>query len=95
MSVTMPGHESRDGDLRADLLGWIKRKRPEVENYLRLAASRRRLLINTTIIAGTLAAALTGPGARREIIRRLVDESIAHKGHARKFRCLKSVLRVA
>ena len=66
MSVTMPGWERQDGDLRADLLGLIKQKRPEVENYLRSALSRRRLLINTTIIAGTLAAALTaGPGARR------------------------------
>jgi hypothetical protein len=63
MSVTTPGYESRDGGLRADLLVWIKRKRPEVENYLRLAASRRRLLINTTIIAGTLAAALTATPA--------------------------------
>jgi MFS family permease len=63
MSATMPGRESRDGDLRADLLGLIKQKRPEVETYLRLAASRRRLLINTTIIAGTLAAALTAAPA--------------------------------
>ena len=63
MSVTMPGYESRDGDLRADLLVWIKQKRPEVENYLRSAASRRRLLINTTIIAGTFAAALTAAPA--------------------------------
>ena len=53
MSVTMPGRESRDGDRRADLLSLIKQKRPEVESYLRLAASRRRLLINTTIIATT------------------------------------------
>jgi MFS family permease len=63
MSATMPGRESRDGDLRADLLGLIKQKRPEVEEFLRLAASRRRLLINTTIIAGTLAAALTAAPA--------------------------------
>jgi hypothetical protein len=63
MSVTMPGRESRDGDRRADLLSLIKQKRPEVESYLRLAASRRRLLINTTIIAGTLAAALTAAPA--------------------------------
>ena len=47
MSVILPGNESRGGDLRADLLGWIKQKRPEVDSYLRLAASRRRLLINT------------------------------------------------
>ena len=63
MSVMLPGNESRGGDLRADLLGWIKQKRPEVDNYLRLAASRRRLLINTSIISGTLAAALTAAPA--------------------------------
>jgi hypothetical protein len=63
MSVAVPAHESRDGDLRADVLGWMKQKRPEVETYLRLAASRRRVLINTTIIAGTLAATLTAAPA--------------------------------
>jgi hypothetical protein len=63
MAPTLTGHESRNGDLRADLLRRIKQKRPEIENYLRLAASRRRLLMNTTIIAGTLAAALTAAPA--------------------------------
>jgi hypothetical protein len=63
MSLILTGHESRSGDLRADLLGRIKQKRPEIEKYLKLAASRRRLLMNTTILAGTLAAALTAAPA--------------------------------
>ena len=63
MSVTSAGHGSRDGDLQSDLLGWIDQKRPEVKAYLRLAGSRRRLLMNTTILAGTLAAALTAAPA--------------------------------
>ena len=63
MSLTLTGHESRIGDVRADLLRRIKQKRPEIEDYLRLATSRRRLLMNTTIIAGTLAAALTAAPA--------------------------------
>jgi hypothetical protein len=133
MSVTIPGWESRDGDLRADLLGLIKQKRPEVESYLRSAASRRRLLINTTIVAGTLAAALTAAPALGgksfanwltslfglsspawQLLRgaasmcsiaaavatqllkshNIEDRKIAHKGPARKSRCLKWVLRV-
>jgi hypothetical protein len=61
--VILPGNESQAQDLRANLLGWIKQKRPEVEAYLRLAASRRRLLTNTTIVAGTLAATLTAAPA--------------------------------
>ena len=38
MSVTTSGYGSRYGDLRADPLVWIKQKRLEVENSLRLAA---------------------------------------------------------
>ena len=63
MSLTLTRHESRSGDLRADLLGRVKQKRTEIEKYLKLAASRRRLLMNTTILAGTLAAALTAAPA--------------------------------
>ena len=43
--------------------GLDQTKAPEIETYLRLAASRRRLLMNTTILAGTLAAALTAAPA--------------------------------
>jgi hypothetical protein len=37
MSVAVPAHESRDGDLRADVLGWVKQKRPEVETQCHVA----------------------------------------------------------
>jgi MFS family permease len=46
-------------DPHNDLLSWIRHKRAGVENYLTSALSRRRLLLNLTIIAGTCAAVLT------------------------------------
>ncbi len=52
-----------EDDPRDDLLGWIRYKRAGVENHLISAAFHRRVLLNFTIIAGTLAAALTAAPA--------------------------------
>lgn len=45
-----------------DILGRIRAKRAEVERFLSAAVPRKRRLLNTTIVGGSLAAALTvGP----------------------------------
>jgi hypothetical protein len=45
-----------------DVLGRIRAKRAEVERFLAAAVPRKRRLLNTTIVGGSLAAALTaGP----------------------------------
>ena len=45
-----------------DLLGQIHRKRTQIEAFLAVARPRKRRLLNTTIVGGSLAAALTaGP----------------------------------
>lgn len=45
-----------------DILGRIRDKRAEVERFLATAVPRKRRLLNTTIVGGSLAAALTaGP----------------------------------
>ena len=45
-----------------DILGRIRAKRAEVERFLASAVPRKRRLLNTTIVGGSLAAALTaGP----------------------------------
>ena len=45
-----------------DLLGQIRRKRTQIEAFLAVARPRKRRLLNTTIVGGSLAAALTaGP----------------------------------
>ena len=45
-----------------DILGRIRAKRAEVERFLAAAVPRKRRLLNTTIVGGSLAAALTaGP----------------------------------
>ena len=45
-----------------DILGRIRGKRAEVERFLATAVPRKRRLLNTTIVGGSLAAALTaGP----------------------------------
>lgn len=45
-----------------DILGRIRAKRAEVERFLASALPRKRRLLNTTIVGGSLAAALTaGP----------------------------------
>jgi hypothetical protein len=48
---------------RGELLTWIRAKHGKVENFLRAAATRRRRLLNLTIVTGTLAAALTAAPA--------------------------------
>jgi len=45
-----------------DILGRIRAKRAEVERFLSAAVPRKRRLLNTTIVGGSMAAALTaGP----------------------------------
>ena len=45
-----------------DILGRIRAKRAEVDRFLATAVPRKRRLLNTTIVGGSLAAALTaGP----------------------------------
>ena len=45
-----------------DILGRIRAKRAEVDRFLSAAVPRKRRLLNTTIVGGSLAAALTvGP----------------------------------
>lgn len=47
-----------------DLVGRIAQKRAQVEKFVARAVPRKRRLLNLTIVAGTLAAALTaGPAA--------------------------------
>jgi hypothetical protein len=54
-----------------DILGRIRDKRAEVDRFLATAVPRKRRLLNTTIVGGSLAAALTaGPavgGARAKL----------------------------
>jgi hypothetical protein len=50
-------------DPRAALVHWIRIKREKLETYLTVATSRRRRWLNLTVIAGTLAAALTAAPA--------------------------------
>jgi hypothetical protein len=45
-----------------DLVGQIRKKRTELERFLAVARPRKRRLLNTTIVGGSLAAVLTaGP----------------------------------
>ena len=51
-----------DASSNLDLLGQIRRKRTQLEAFLGVARPRKRRLLNTTIVGGSLAAALTaGP----------------------------------
>ncbi len=46
-----------------ELLARVLSKRADVDRYLRVAERRRRLLVNLTIVAGSIAAALTAAPA--------------------------------
>lgn len=46
-----------------ELVGRIRQKRTQMETFLSVARPRKRRLINTTIVGGTLAAALTAAPA--------------------------------
>lgn len=50
-------------DVNEDLLNRIRHKRTQVETFLSAARPRKRRLLNTTILAGTLAASLTAAPA--------------------------------
>ncbi|MEU5264139.1 hypothetical protein [Amycolatopsis sp. NPDC021455] len=54
---------SGDEDPRTVLAAWIGAKRGELDTYLARATSRRRRLLNLTVITGTLAATLTAAPA--------------------------------
>ena len=55
----LPGGE----DPRTVLIVWIRAKRGKLDVYLARAVSRRRRLLNLTVVAGTLAASLTAAPA--------------------------------
>ena len=46
-----------------ELLGRVRSKRAEIDNYLAFNFRRRRLLVNLVVIAGAFAALLTAPPA--------------------------------
>lgn len=52
-----------NGPVAADLLGHVRQKRAKVEAFLAGAVPRKRRLQNVTLVAGTLAAALTAAPA--------------------------------
>jgi hypothetical protein len=58
-----PTSGSRGADPRNDLLRSISHKREQIETFLDSAASRRRLLLNLTIVAGTCSVTLTAAPA--------------------------------
>lgn len=59
----MEGHAATDSPDRSALLHRIQNKRRELARYLDESEPRHRRLLNTSIIAGAVAAALTaGPG---------------------------------
>ena len=51
------------GPVPAELIGHIKQKRQHVDSFLASAVPRKRRLLNLTLVAGTLAAALTAAPA--------------------------------
>jgi cellobiose-specific phosphotransferase system component IIB len=57
--LTMPSGE----DGRAALIAWIQAKREHLDTYLARTVARRRRQLNLTLVAGTLAAALTAAPA--------------------------------
>jgi len=63
MSLTQSARGGRWADAQRDLLASIQQKRADVEVYLGSAVSRRRMLLNVTIIAGACAASLTAAPA--------------------------------
>jgi hypothetical protein len=50
-------------DISGDLAGRIRQKRLQVERFLSTARPRKRRLLNTTIVGGSIAAALTAAPA--------------------------------
>ena len=51
------------GPVPTELVGHIQQKRQRVESFLAYAVPRKRRLLNLTLVAGTLAAALTAAPA--------------------------------
>ena len=57
------GGEHEAGMASGELLGRVRSKRAEIDNYLAFNFRRRRLLVNLVVIAGAFAALLTAPPA--------------------------------
>lgn len=73
---------------RAELLARALSKRQEVERWLAAAVPRKRRLLNVTILAGTLAAALTaGPAVGGESLTRWLTRTLSLDGPAWQLLC--------